>query len=75
LVLKIFFDDKTMTATTPRQVLLAYPQGADFEVFILRFSLSLLPISVGANGIIFDTTFACAKTVLFFHKNVETRGH
>jgi hypothetical protein len=62
-----------MAATTLCQGLLAYPQRADFGVLILRFLLSLLPLSVGANGIIFDTTFACAKTVAFFHKNVETR--
>jgi hypothetical protein len=64
-----------MTATTPRQGLLAYPQGADFGVFILRFWLSLLLLCVGTNGIIFDTSYACAKTVAFFHKNVETRDH
>lgn len=64
-----------MTATTPRQELLAYPQGADFGVLNFLFSLWLMLLCVGANGIIFDIIYACAKTVLLFHKNVETRGY
>jgi hypothetical protein len=31
-------------------------------------------LCVGGNGIIFDTSYACAKTSGFSLKNVETRG-